>query len=62
MNKLQKQRPADVRAKISNSLRNRTLSQSTKDKISASMARRWAELSNQPNTDQNNTEVSDIVL
>lgn len=62
MNKLQKIRPSDVRAKISQSLKNRTLSQSTKDKISASMTRRWAEL-NQPNTDQNKpTDISDIVL
>lgn len=62
MNRLQKKRPADVRARISQSLKNRTMPQSVKDKISTSMRKRWKELENQPDTDQNNTEVSDIVL
>ena len=62
MNNLQKQRPQDVKQRISQSLRNRTLSDSTRSKISASMKRRWAELENQPDTDQNNTEISDLVL
>lgn len=63
MNKLQKTRPSDVRMKISQSLKNRgPKPQSVKDKISASMRKRWKELENQLDTDQNNTEISDIVL
>ena len=60
MNNLQKHRPQDVRQRISQALRNRTLSDSTKQKISATMKKRWAEL--QSDNDQNNTEISDIVL
>ena len=62
-NNLQKHRPLAVRQKISQKLKNRSMPDSVKQKIAASMRKRWAELENTPNVDNNkNKNENPVVL
>lgn len=57
MNRLQKNRPDSVKARISAKLKNRTLPDYVKQKISATMKKRWAELDNKPDQNDNNNSI-----